>query len=174
MKRKAWAILRARARSSSVCTWAAASAGPKTSEKYADAARSRSSSEAYSVLIVLQLAGVHPVAAAFGALVHDDPALNGGEVAHHHHARVLRTVQALAQVDNDVWISLDLEQTLTGRLVGFVNLHQLVAVEPYTAAASLAGIDGDPAGRLRGQDVCAGRTIHNALLLVALRAQGHT
>src|SRR4030095_2008041 len=70
----------------------------------------------------LQLAGVQPMAAAFGALVHDDPALYAGEVAHHHHARVLRTVQALAQVDNDVWISLDLEQALTGRLVGFVNL----------------------------------------------------
>ena len=59
MKRKAREILCARARSSWVFACAADSSGPKTStsEKYSEAARSRSFSEAYSVLMVLNSPG---------------------------------------------------------------------------------------------------------------------
>jgi hypothetical protein len=94
-------------------------------------------------------------------------------VAHYHHLTAFQAVQVLAQIDNDVWISLDLQQALTCRLVGFVHPHQLVAVEPYAAAASRVGVGGDPA-RPRGQDVGAVRTIQNTFLALAIQASDLT
>lgn len=92
---------------------------------------------------LLQLACVEPDSRAAGALVDFNLLFDAEEVSHHDDVVAFGALSFLFSVDDDAWVVVYIQQGFAGGFVGLIEFFDFEVVEPDSAAAVLAYVNGD-------------------------------
>ena len=88
-----------------------------------------------------QLTGIQPKTPTARTFVDLNFLLDAEEVPHHNNVATFRTVQPLRMVNHDAFVSFDVQQLFTRRLMRLIEFLKLKIVKPDTATATLAHVN---------------------------------
>jgi len=111
-----------------------------------------------------QLAGIEPIAAAIGALVHLNFAFGTEKVPVQSHALTMGTIPFARHIHCDSVISREMEQGFTACFTFFIDALEFKSVEPYPTAAPLADVNYQAADLHFSQFIEASWAFHKATL----------